>query len=117
MLKEIGAKVYNEGSTEKGLDAVREFLEDLEIDIGGLQLFDGSGLSRSNMITANMMTDMLSKITKHKFFTTFYNSLSVTGDPSDIGFFKSWGRGTSLQNNARVKSGLIDRVRSHSGSY
>jgi D-alanyl-D-alanine carboxypeptidase/D-alanyl-D-alanine-endopeptidase (penicillin-binding protein 4) len=62
-----------------------------------------------------MMTDMLIEVSKQPFFRSFYNSLAVAGDPSDLGFFKSFGKGTNVAANARIKSGLIDRVRSHSG--
>ena len=43
------------------------------------------------------------------------NSLAVVGDPGDIGFFKSMGRGTEIEKNAHIKSGVISGVRAYSG--
>ncbi len=54
-------------------------------------------------------------MTKQKTFTAFYNSLAVAGDPADIGFFGNFGANTIIAKNARIKSGLITEVRSHSG--
>ena len=100
------------GSHEK---AVEEFLDKLKVRTDGLALYDACGLSPANTISAQMMTEMLAAMTRHSEFDTFYNSLAVAGDPDDPGFFSNWGSATAMANNARVKSGLISRVRSHSG--
>ncbi|MBL1214750.1 MAG: D-alanyl-D-alanine carboxypeptidase/D-alanyl-D-alanine-endopeptidase [Ignavibacteriae bacterium] len=115
ILKEIGVKAFGEGSTAKGIEGIEKFLNEIGVNTEGFNLYDGSGLSRSNMITTKMMTEMLAKITGQQFYNSFYKSLGVAGDPTDLGFFKSWGRGTKIAGNARIKSGLINRVRSHSG--
>jgi D-alanyl-D-alanine carboxypeptidase/D-alanyl-D-alanine-endopeptidase (penicillin-binding protein 4) len=115
ILKEIGCIVFGLGTTENGIKAINQYFNNLGISTDGMKLFDGSGLSRSNMITSYMMVEMLSKIRETKYFDSFYNSLAVAGDPNDLGFFKNLGKGTLLENNLRLKSGLIDRVRSFSG--
>ena len=100
------------GSHEK---AVEQFLDQLDVTTDGLALYDACGLSPANTISAQMMTELLAAMTRHPEFDAFYNSLAVAGDPDDPGFFSNWGSGTAMANNARVKSGLISRVRSHSG--
>ena len=69
LIKEIGFQVFGEGSTAKGVEAVERFLNEIEVNTGGLNLYDGSGLSRSNMITTKMMTEMLTSITKQPFYS------------------------------------------------
>jgi serine-type D-Ala-D-Ala carboxypeptidase/endopeptidase (penicillin-binding protein 4) len=115
LLKAIGEKVFGSGSSANGIRGIREFLRENKISTEGFDLGDGSGLSRTNQITAKMMVELLSVMTKKKSFQFFYNSLSIAGDPGDIGFFKNFGTGTVIQNNARIKSGTINGVRSHSG--
>ncbi len=115
LLKAIAYSEKGVGNTNKGVQVIEEFLEDEGIATQGLHLYDGSGLSRANSITAKMMVDLLTVVTKKSYFNSFYNSLGVMGDPDDLGFFKFSGRGTALEKNARIKSGVIQGVRSYSG--
>ena len=50
-----------------------------------------------------------------KSFKVFYKSMSLAGDAHDMGFFKKFGRNTVIEKKCRIKSGLIQGVRSHSG--
>jgi len=116
LLRMIGKYKYNEGSVESGVKAVENFLDELGISSNGLNLFDGSGLSPANTITTEIMVKMLSKFYNNfKFFNDYYNSISLAGDPHDIGFFKNFAEGTPVELNARIKSGSINLVRSYSG--
>ncbi|NQU37765.1 MAG: D-alanyl-D-alanine carboxypeptidase/D-alanyl-D-alanine-endopeptidase [Actinobacteria bacterium] len=54
-----GAAVVNDGSFNGGARAVTEVLNGLGIDPSGLQLFDGSGLSRDNVIPARILGQVL----------------------------------------------------------
>ncbi len=115
LLKTIGLKIFSEGSTAKGIDAIMKYLKDNNLPTEGIKLYDGSGLSRTDMITAKSMVKLLVFITKQKFFNAFYNSLGIAGNPYDVGYFNSYGANTILAYNARIKDGLITGVRSHSG--
>jgi len=115
LLKEIGFVKKGEGSTETGIEVVNEFLKEKNISTKGLNLFDGSGLSRSNAITTVTFVQFLDYMYNSKSFVPFYNSLGITGDVEDIAAFGNYGKGTSLEKNGRVKSGFIGGVRSHQG--
>lgn len=115
LLKAIGLKVNGKGDIESGTDAVGEYLERNGINSDGLIMYDGCGLSRSDAITTKMMVELLEMITKKKYFNAFYNSLAVVGDPTDISSFKTMGRGTEIEKNAHIKSGVISGVRAYSG--
>ncbi|MBU2494133.1 MAG: D-alanyl-D-alanine carboxypeptidase/D-alanyl-D-alanine-endopeptidase [Bacteroidetes bacterium] len=115
ILKELGYKVYNEGSFNKGIKAVEDFFKKNGIDDGGLNIYDGSGLSRANMITANMMTDLLLHMTKTESYESFFNSLPVAGDTNDSGTLKNFGRNTVIEKKVFAKTGSIGGVRAHSG--
>ncbi len=115
VLLAIGGNKGGEYKSSKGITEVKRFLEKGGVDVSGFELYDGCGLSRSNMITTKMMSGLLEHMTTTKSFNDFYNSLAVAGDPNDVGFYKHFGAGTEIAENARIKSGLIEKVRSHSG--
>jgi serine-type D-Ala-D-Ala carboxypeptidase/endopeptidase (penicillin-binding protein 4) len=59
LLKMVGVKLSGEGSISKGVEGIRKFLAEMNVSDKGMRLFDGSGLSRNNMITPQMMGKML----------------------------------------------------------
>ena len=101
------------GSTWQGIQTITAHLKTKGFDTNGLFINDGSGLSRSNAVTAEHLTkivymmygDTLSK-------TSFSNSLPVAGVSGSL---RSLGKGTALENNLKAKSGYITRVRSYAG--
>jgi D-alanyl-D-alanine carboxypeptidase/D-alanyl-D-alanine-endopeptidase (penicillin-binding protein 4) len=115
LLKTIALKENGASSFKQGVKVLKNFLKNNEIPVEGLHLYDGSGLSPTNTITTKTMVKLLSYMSGHQAFNSFYNSLGIAGDPDDIGFFSGFGAGSAIANNARIKSGLITNVRSHSG--
>jgi serine-type D-Ala-D-Ala carboxypeptidase/endopeptidase (penicillin-binding protein 4) len=115
LLRAIGYKAKGEGSVNKGVKAVEEYLNKNKINTDGLLMFDGCGLSRSDAITTNIMVNLLTNITSKNYYPAFYNSLAVVGDPNDIGYFRNTGIGTEIEKNAHIKSGVIEKVRAYSG--
>jgi serine-type D-Ala-D-Ala carboxypeptidase/endopeptidase (penicillin-binding protein 4) len=73
---------------------------------------DGSGLSRSNGISASTLVDILIIMKGEKYFDDFYASLPVSGKN---GTMISFGKGTILENNCAAKSGSMTRVRTYTG--
>jgi D-alanyl-D-alanine carboxypeptidase/D-alanyl-D-alanine-endopeptidase (penicillin-binding protein 4) len=115
LLKMISVQKGGDGNIKNAVNIIEEFLEDMGINIDGFQMDDGSGLSRTNTISTKMMVKLLSKMTHQPTFRSYYNSFSVAGNKNDDGVYKYFGKGTILQNNARLKSGTLYRIRSHSG--
>lgn len=98
LLKHIGMKVSGVGSFESGQQAVKTFWQSKGMNVSGLQIEDGSGLSRSNNLTARQLA----------FVNTYI------GEAKEAEYLRSLrpfeGRGTLL-----VKSGYINRVRAYTG--
>lgn len=115
IFKLISVKSGGDGSFDHASDMVIKYLEDNSIDAAGVKLYDGSGLSRANMITAKTFVDLFACAAKSEYFEEYYKTFSVAGDSTDIGFFKKFGVGTEVAHNARIKSGTIGRVKCHSG--
>jgi D-alanyl-D-alanine carboxypeptidase/D-alanyl-D-alanine-endopeptidase (penicillin-binding protein 4) len=61
MLKEIGYKVSEEGSTAAGLSVVNATLKEWKVDVG-VVLTDGSGLSGSNLVPCDSFMFVLNKM-------------------------------------------------------
>ncbi len=113
LLHRIGYLQNKEGSLQSGTKAVYYFWKLKGMDTNGLQLYDGSGLSRLNSISAKQFVFLLKYMkTKSKYFSSFYNSLPEAGKS---GTLKSLGRNTVITGNLRAKSGSVARVRAYAG--
>ncbi|NGX45984.1 MAG: D-alanyl-D-alanine carboxypeptidase DacC [Chlamydiae bacterium] len=75
LLKKMGEVSYNDGSTASGINAVTAFWNSQNVDLGGFNMVDGSGLSRKNMATAKQLVGMLLKVKNSKAFPIFLESL------------------------------------------
>jgi D-alanyl-D-alanine carboxypeptidase/D-alanyl-D-alanine-endopeptidase (penicillin-binding protein 4) len=115
LLKILGKEMKGEGTFQNGIQVIKEWLEDQDIYTQGLFLHDGSGLSRANGTPTRLFAELLASLTTSPIFDAYYESLSVAGDPQDIGYMKNMCKGTSAAKNVRAKTGLINRVRAHSG--
>ncbi len=115
LLRAIGLKTSGKGSIDKGVEAIEHYFAKHNINHDGLIMHDGCGLSRSDAITTNLMLDLLTMVSKQKYFNTFYNSLAAVGKKNDISSYSNYGIGTAIENNAHIKSGVIGGVRAYSG--
>jgi D-alanyl-D-alanine carboxypeptidase/D-alanyl-D-alanine-endopeptidase (penicillin-binding protein 4) len=79
LLKALGERMSQEGSTQAGLKGIASFLTSQKIDLGGLSMMDGSGLSRKNLITAKQLVAVLLKMRKSEAFPIFFQSLPDQG--------------------------------------
>jgi len=113
ILKTIGLVKLKEGSISAGTKIVTDYWKELGVEIEGLIMKDGSGLSRSNGITALIEAKILQKIfNKKDIYSSFYASLPIYGK---TGSLTSMGKGTCLEGKLRAKSGYISRVRAYCG--
>ncbi len=78
LLKVLGARTHGEGSWPAGVQAVREFLARQGVG-DGVQLADGSGMSRNNRATPREMTQLLRAMYLHPAGATFVRSLPSSG--------------------------------------
>jgi D-alanyl-D-alanine carboxypeptidase/D-alanyl-D-alanine-endopeptidase (penicillin-binding protein 4) len=75
LLKKIGEKTFQEGTTEAGIKAITNFWRSQNIDLAGFHMADGSGLSRKNLVTAKQFVEILLKMKGSPFFPDFFESL------------------------------------------
>ncbi|MGB8490125.1 MAG: D-alanyl-D-alanine carboxypeptidase/D-alanyl-D-alanine-endopeptidase [Bacteroidales bacterium] len=115
LLKEMAKASGGKGTTEEGIAIVKSFLLGSGVNISGLFMEDGSGLSPLDAVPARVLSEVLYSMKhKGKFFTEYYASLPEAGNE---GTLKSCFRDTVFQNNLRAKSGSMTRVRSYAGYF
>ena len=112
LLNEIGYKLKKDGSNSVGRKEIMTFWKYKGMDVDGLHIHDGSGLSRSNSITARQLVFLLKYMKNSKNFKVFYESLPVAGKS---GTLRTVGRKTSAEGVVRAKSGSIGLVRAYAG--
>jgi len=115
LLLKVAKEVTGLGETKVGIKVIDKFMDKLHVEHSGLSLVDASGLSQENMITTKIFSDYLSAMTKRPVFSDFYNTFATAGDNSDFGYVVYFGKDTPAAKNARVKTGYIGGVRSHTG--
>ncbi len=81
-------KAMGQGKTLEGTQAVLRFWKEQGIDIKGMNIVDGSGLSRKNFMTTQQLAEILVKMKKSPYFIDFYASLPEhkNGERAKTGF-------------------------------
>ena len=113
LLRTMGKKRKGEGSTEKGVEAVKDFWKDRGMDMDGFFMEDGSGLSPRNGVTSYQMTQIMRKAAKDKgIFDYLYSSLAIGGRTGTASYMFKKSRAAG---NVRLKSGSMRRCRAYTG--
>jgi serine-type D-Ala-D-Ala carboxypeptidase/endopeptidase (penicillin-binding protein 4) len=113
LLKTLAWKKNGVGTTSEGTEEVIDYWKQKGVNVEGLFMNDGSGLSRSNAICPAVQSTVLSKIyADTSVYRVFNASLPVSGLS---GGMAGLGKGTCAEGNMRAKSGYITRARSYAG--
>jgi len=100
-------------SAQGGIYVINEFLNSLGIDTTRYHIADGSGVSSYNLLTAEMIAQLLGSMAKRdSIFPLFYESLPIAGID---GTLQQRMKGTPAEGNLRAKTGTISAVSSLSG--
>jgi serine-type D-Ala-D-Ala carboxypeptidase/endopeptidase (penicillin-binding protein 4) len=115
LIKELGKKFKNKGSTASGAEVIIEFLKNSGLDTNGLFLEDGSGLSPLNAINTRELVRLLVYMKNNgKHFPEFYSSLP---DAGKNGTLKNSFKDPVFESRLKAKSGSMTRVRSFAGYF
>ncbi len=112
LIKTIGFKSYGLGSVDNGLKACRDLFNDMGVNLDNMNMVDGSGLSRLNLVTPRHIVNLLSYMYKSEMYESFYNSLPIAGLDGSLA---SRMRRTGAENNVRAKPGYNNGVSSLAG--
>ena len=112
LCKKVGEEKYQKRDFECGCRAVTEFWENKGLDVKGLKMYDGSGLSKDNSITPKFLTDVLFYMMTSPYNYIFYNSLPLSGIS---GTLRHYTIGTPAEGMIRAKTGTVNGVKSFAG--
>ncbi|MDB5035552.1 MAG: D-alanyl-D-alanine carboxypeptidase [Chlorobi bacterium] len=112
LAKKLGREFGGTGSTAAGVDVVKRLLTIAGIDIEHVRLYDGSGLSRQDMIAPADITTLLRWAQRSHIADDYLASLAIAGRD---GTLANRLRGTLAENNVIGKTGFLGGIRALSG--
>jgi len=112
LLRLVGARRSGLGSVEAGREAVDDFLRRMGASPDTWSLQDGSGLSRSDLLTPHDMVSLLVAMDRHPHAAAFRDSLPVAGED---GTLESRMRATPAAGRVQAKTGTIRNVNALAG--
>lgn len=112
LLKTIAHRQGHSATTTAGATAIRSFWQSQGVNTQGMFLFDGSGLSPSNRVTAGQLAHILNILTRKNYFPAFYEGLPIAGQTGTLAHVL---RGTKSQGVLRAKTGTLSHVRAFAG--
>lgn len=91
-------------SEDRGVEIVKTFLKTVGIRPESLDLNDGSGLSRNDMVTADSTVQLLTYMSRHRNAAVFRDALPIAGVD---GTLRNRMKGTVAEGNLRAKTGSL----------
>lgn len=116
LLRHLAIAKGKSGSIQNGLTALNDFLAENKI-AGKLdtKIYDGSGLSRDNMITPRVLVNTLNFMATSPHFEYYYKSLATPDDRGDLLILRRFLKPKHQVEDVRIKGGTIDGVKAVAG--
>jgi len=112
LLRTIGLEKTGVGSSDSGAAVVRRQLLAWGAERDGFRYYDGSGMSRHDLVSPETLVRILTVIQRDTAFLAFYDALPIAGVD---GTLRTRMVGTKAAGNMRAKTGTLQFVRSLSG--
>lgn len=109
MLRLVGKEYGGEGSTKKGASEMMSFWKNHHANMTGVNIVDGSGLSRTNRVTANFMADVLKRLYKNPYYASFFPLAGQEGT------LKKFLADTPLAGYIALKTGSMNGIQCYAG--
>jgi D-alanyl-D-alanine carboxypeptidase/D-alanyl-D-alanine-endopeptidase (penicillin-binding protein 4) len=111
-LLQLGVSGDQAGSRQRGLARVQQFLAQAGVDPKQALLFDGSGLSIDNRLSADALMQLLRYMHRHPEAEAFRKSMAIAGRDGTL----RWRFGeTELEGRVLGKTGTMQGVRTVAG--
>jgi D-alanyl-D-alanine carboxypeptidase/D-alanyl-D-alanine-endopeptidase (penicillin-binding protein 4) len=112
MLRLLGKEKGTSGSIQGGLEVLRSFLIHAGLKPEQFVFFDGSGLSRENLVTPAATVSLLRYCRQQTWGQAYEDTLPVAGVDGSL---SERFRGTAAAGQVRAKTGALSHVYSLSG--
>ena len=109
MLRTLAHESGRPGTTVEGAKTETDFWSRRGADMEGVRIVDGSGLSRSNRVTARFMTDVLCKMSSNPYYASFFPLAGQEGT------LKKFLVGTPLEGYIAMKTGSMKGIQCYAG--
>lgn len=109
MLRLVGDRLGNEASSSAGAKKMTQFWKDRHASMNGVQIIDGSGLSRSNRVTARFMADVLKRLAKNPYYASFFPLAGQEGT------LRRFLQDTYLNGYVAMKTGSMKGIQCYAG--
>ncbi len=112
-IKTLGKTELDKGSYTKGAEAITNFWKKYGLDMQGMRIHDGSGLSSFNTITVQQLTQILQFAAQDEaLFESFTKGLPLANRSGSLARMFA---GTPSAGKLIAKSGYLRHVRSYAG--
>lgn len=116
LLRHLAVHAGKKGSLQNGLDELQKFLKTRRIAApNDTVIYDGSGLSRDNLLTPHVLVNTLRFMTKSPHFTYYYKSLATPDDRGDLLVLRRFLKQKKQVDSVRIKGGTIDNIKALAG--
>ena len=112
LLKTIGLERGGMGTADSATSIVAQQLLAWGVQPDGFALYDGSGLSRHDLVSPETLVRVLDRMQRDTAFAVFYNAMPIAGVD---GTLDNRMKGTPAEGNVHAKTGSIGSARSLSG--
>ncbi|HQZ17037.1 MAG TPA: D-alanyl-D-alanine carboxypeptidase/D-alanyl-D-alanine-endopeptidase [Vicinamibacteria bacterium] len=112
LLRRLGLAAFKDASVESSLKAREAFLKGQGVRVADTAMYDGSGLSRGDLVTARAEVDLLVAMARHPLAKAFRDSLPIAGVD---GTLKKRMIGTKAQGRVFAKTGSLSHVNALAG--
>ncbi len=112
LLKTIAKEKAGEGSFNTGIYFTKNFCSKIGIDPERMNIVDGSGLSRYNIISSKYIVTLLSYIYRSSFSDIFINSLA---EPSKPGTLARRMTRSLAENKVKAKTATLNNISNLAG--
>ena len=110
-LRMVGFQKLGDQTLESGRKVVNNHLKSVGFETEGLNYYDGSGLSRSNVVTPISQVKFLANLMNEKYYKTFQESLPIGGQTGTLKrMFYDVGNGQIF-----AKTGTLNKVKTLAG--
>lgn len=110
-LRMVGFQKNGDQTLESGRTVVVDHLKSSNFDTSGLNYIDGSGLSRSNLVTPISQVKFLTSLMNEKYYKTYFDSLPIGGQTGTLKrMFNTNGNGQIF-----AKTGTLNKVKTLAG--
>lgn len=110
-LRTVGFQKNGDQTLESGRSVVVEHLKSIGFDTSGLNYYDGSGLSRSNLVTPISQVKFLTSLMNEKYYKTYFDSLPIGGQTGTL------KKMFNIEGNGQIfaKTGTLNKVKTLAG--